>query len=165
MYQIHQILCPTDFSPHSVYAFSIARDLARQNGAQLLLLHVAAAPGPEQISFGEVGRQVEPDSYYRRLLQEMQHLFSAAAREVPLQYLITEGDPVTEIDRVARERRCDLIVVGTYGHGAVRRVLMGSTAERLVRQSPCPVLVVKLPASAEPAPSPQDEGALQPLTR
>jgi nucleotide-binding universal stress UspA family protein len=165
VYQMRHILVPTDFSEHSVYAFSLACDLARQNQAELLLLHVAAPPGPEQVSFGEMARQQEPEHYYRRLLQEMRQLFPAGARDVPVQYLITEGEPVAEIDRVARARACDLIIVGTYGHNVLRRVLLGSTAEQLVRTAPCPVLVVKLPHSEKKTVAQGEQVELQPLSK
>jgi nucleotide-binding universal stress UspA family protein len=165
MYQIHRILIPTDFSPHSVYAFGVGRDLARQNAAEVLLLHVAGPPGPEQVSFGEMHTQLEPESYYRRLLEDMRRQFPPSGKEVPLQYLISEGEPVAEILRVAREKGCDLIVVGTYGHNPLRRLLMGSTAERLVRAAPCPVLTVKLPASAEPETTRPEAVQLQSLSR
>jgi nucleotide-binding universal stress UspA family protein len=164
VYQIRHILVPTDFSEHSVYAFALACDLARQNQAELLLLHVAAPPGPEQVSFGEISRQAEPEHYFRRLLQEMRRLFPSRPRDVPLQYLITEGEPVAEIDRVARARACDLIIVGTYGHNVLRRVLLGSTAEQLVRTAPCPVLVVKLPQSNQVTAGQSEQAELQPLS-
>jgi nucleotide-binding universal stress UspA family protein len=149
MVPLHRILVPTDFSPHAQYAFDVALGLARANHAELLLLHVATPPGPEQVSFGEVQTRVEPDNYYRNLLAQMRQLVGQSPRAVTLQYLITEGEPVKEIDRVARERHCDLIVVGTYAHSRVERLLMGSTAEHLVRTAPCPVLTVKVPPPAE----------------
>jgi universal stress protein A len=149
--QIHKILHATDFSPTSLYAFGIARDLARQNRAELLLLHVAGPPGPEQVSFGEVETELEPEGYFRRLLGQMQDLFKPQGKDVPLSYLIVEGEPVAQIARVAREQGCDLLVIGTHGHTPLARLFMGSTAERLVRTAPCPVLTVKLPAAPEPA--------------
>jgi universal stress protein A len=163
MYQARHILVPTDFSEHSAYAFAVARDLARQNGGEVLILHVAAPPGPEQVSFGEVATEVVPDSYFQRLLQELHQMFPASGKDVPVQYLITQGEPVEEIDRVARERGCDLIVVGTYGHNVLQR-LMGSTAAALVRTAPCPVLTVKLPTPAE-AGAPREQTGFQALTK
>jgi nucleotide-binding universal stress UspA family protein len=164
MYPLRRILVPTDFSAHSAYAFSIACDLARQKGAEVLLLHVAAPPGPEQVSFGEVCTQAEPDNYYRRLLQELRRMFPAG-KDVPVQYLITEGEPVAEIDRVARERGCDLLVVGTYGHNVLQRLFMGSTAEALVRTAPCPVLTIKVPPATEAGAAVKEQAGLHPLTK
>jgi nucleotide-binding universal stress UspA family protein len=148
MSDIRTILHPTDFSEHSMAAFNIARDLARQNHASILLLHVAESPGPEQISYREATTQLQPEAYFQRLLAEMRSLFKPPGTEVPLQYLIVEGHPATEIDRVARDRHCDLIVVGTHGRSPLQRLLLGSTSEQLMRHAPCPVLTVRLPVDA-----------------
>jgi nucleotide-binding universal stress UspA family protein len=153
MSEIRTILHPTDFSEHSMAAFNIARDLALQNHAAILLLHVAESPGPEQISYREATTQLQPEAYFQRLLAEMRSLFKPLGTEVPLQYLIVEGHPATEIDRVARDRHCDLIVVGTHGRGPLQRLLLGSTSEQLMRHAPCPVLTVRLPVSASLTPA------------
>jgi nucleotide-binding universal stress UspA family protein len=58
---------------------------------------------------------------------------------------LQEGDPATEILRIAQECKCDLIVMGTHGRTGVARLLMGSVAEHVVRKAECPVLVVKTP--------------------
>ena len=147
MSEIRTILHPTDFSEHSMAAFDIARDLARQHHATILLLHVADAPGPEQVSYREATTQLQPEAYFQRLLGEMQALFKPLGTEVPLQYLIVEGHPATEIDRVAKDRHCDLIVVGTHGRSPLQRLLLGSTSEQLMRHAPCPVLTVRLPVN------------------
>ena len=58
---------------------------------------------------------------------------------------VHEGDPATQIVRVAQETRCDLIVLGTHGRTGLGRLLMGSVAEQVLRKAPCPVLTVKTP--------------------
>ena len=58
---------------------------------------------------------------------------------------ITSGRPFLEIIRVAKERKSDLIVIGTHGWGALKQVLLGSVAEKVVRKAPCPVLTVRDP--------------------
>jgi nucleotide-binding universal stress UspA family protein len=151
MFGIHTILHPTDFSEHSMAAFHIARDLAQQHRANILLVHVAESPGPEQVSYREATTQLQPEAYFQRLLVEMRSLFKSLGTEVPLQYLIVEGHPAAEIERVARDRHCDLIVLGTNGRGALQRMLLGSTSEQLMRHAPCPVLTVRLPVPAHQA--------------
>ena len=59
--------------------------------------------------------------------------------------LILNGEPAEIIVRTAKEQNCDLIVMGTHGHGGITDVLIGSTAKRVVRQSAIPVLVIRLP--------------------
>jgi nucleotide-binding universal stress UspA family protein len=82
-------------------------------------------------------------------LQEVQEL----GDNVPVEHQLEEGDPVTEILRVAQERECELIVMGTHGRTGLAHLLMGSVAERVVRRSGCSVLVVKTPFGESPASS------------
>jgi nucleotide-binding universal stress UspA family protein len=68
---------------------------------------------------------------------------------------LEEGDPVTQILRIAGEENCELIVMGIHGRTGLGRLLMGSVAEQVVRRAPCPVLTVKMPqrgvrSTAEP---------------
>ena len=151
MFHPHLIMHPADFSNPSNYAFQIAVDLAQQNKATLLILHVVETLGPENITFGEAGSQLEPEGYGHRLEANLKRLTPPADSGVPTQYLVVEGDPAQQIVRVARERHCDLIVLGTHGHTGLTRLLMGSIAEKVVRLAPCPVLTTKLPAGAASA--------------
>jgi nucleotide-binding universal stress UspA family protein len=150
MFEPHLILHPTDFSDCSGPAYRLAADLARQHGATLLILHVAETLGPENVTYGEVGTQLEPEGYRGRLVDDLRR--SVPAPEgVPVQYLLAEGDPAREIDRVAREQHCDLIVMCTRGRTGLSRLVWGSVAEEVVRHASCPVLTVKpraKPASA-----------------
>ena len=58
---------------------------------------------------------------------------------------IVRGRPFVEIIRYAREKKIDIIVVGTHGHSGLTHILMGSVAEKVVRKSPCPVLTIRHP--------------------
>jgi nucleotide-binding universal stress UspA family protein len=60
----------------------------------------------------------------------------------PVRSRTLSGDPAAEIVRHAREERCDLVVIGTHGRAGIPRLVLGSVAERVARQCPCPVLVV-----------------------
>jgi nucleotide-binding universal stress UspA family protein len=141
------ILHPTVYSPDSFVAFHIARDLARQNSGRLIVLHVADAPGPEQISYQEAVSLPQPESYHRRILQHLNDLFGPEAEGVPIEYVVVEGGLAEEIERVARQSRAELIVIGTHTAGLLQRLLLGSTAESIMRLSPCPILIAK-PAPA-----------------
>jgi nucleotide-binding universal stress UspA family protein len=70
-------------------------------------------------------------------------------RETRVQHLLAEGDPATAILRAARDNHCDLIVMGTHGRTGLRRLLMGSVAEQVVRKAPCLVLTVKAGGPAD----------------
>ncbi len=144
MFRPRLILCPTDFSHDAARALEVATDLARQNDATLLLLHVADTLGPEGATFGQVATELQPEGHVHRLEGLLRQQLPADAG-VPVRFLLREGDPAAEIVGVATSERCDLIVSGTHGRTGLSHLLMGSVAERVVRTSPCPVLVVKYP--------------------
>ena len=145
MFHPRIILHPTDFSERAEYALHIAADLARQNQATLVVLHVAETLGAENVTYGEATSKLEPEAYRQRLEQHLRQTVPAP-RGVNVQYLLAAGEPAHEISRLAREHACDVIVMGTHGVGGLSRLLMGSIAEHVIRLAPCPVLVCKLPA-------------------
>ena len=147
MFKPRHILCPVDFSDNAAYALQVAIDIARQNEALLLVLHVADTLGPENATFGEVASELQPEAHIARLEERLGRAVPTDAG-VLVHCLLREGDPVTAIEEVVRTEGCDLIVAGTHGRTGLRHLLMGSIAERIVRLSPCPVLVLKYPSSA-----------------
>jgi nucleotide-binding universal stress UspA family protein len=156
MLPIHTILHPTDFSEYSAHAFRLASALARDYGARLIALHVLVPPA---VVYGE--GMVVPDAEQQRdevraQLEKLQAL-GGQVRVVPR---LVEGAPVAEILRVAQETGADLILMGTHGRTGLRRLLMGSVAEQVVRQAACPVLTVKMPFP-EAVPE-QDKPVVQP---
>lgn len=142
MFSPRTILFPTDLSPASWLAFGLAADVASRYGASLLVLYVVETLGPENVTFGEVATELEPEGYRKRLLAELQANIPAAAG-VPVEPILVEGDPAAEIVRVARERPCELIVMATHGRTGVRRLVLGSVAEHVVRTASCPVLTLR----------------------
>jgi nucleotide-binding universal stress UspA family protein len=147
MFRPTAILHPTDFSPHSQAAFMVAVDLAQQYQARLLVLHVVESLGPENVTFGEIATQLEPDGYRQRLLAEVQQIQAPPSVNVRLEHMLAEGTPASEITRTASENDCGLIVMGTHGRTGIKRLVMGSVAEHVVRHAVCPVLVVPMPPS------------------
>jgi nucleotide-binding universal stress UspA family protein len=143
------ILHPTDFSDCSTNAGQIATDLARQNEAALVILHVAETLGPENVTYGEAGTRLQPEGYRQRLEEELRQYMPAAAG-LPVRYVLRQGDAPEQIERVAREEHCDLIVIGTHGHSGLTRLLLGSITDQVIRRARCPVLVAKLPQSPSP---------------
>jgi universal stress protein A len=144
MFRPRIILHPTDFSVRAAYALHIAADLARQNQATLLVLHVAETLGAENVTYGEATSKLEPETYRQRLEQQLRQRVPEP-HSVSVQYLLAAGEPAHEISRAAEEHACDLIVMGTHGVGGLSRLLAGSIAEHVIRLAPCPVLVCKLP--------------------
>jgi nucleotide-binding universal stress UspA family protein len=142
MLPIHTILHPTDFSEHSEYAFRLACSLARDHNAHLLVMHVWTAP--TAVVFGEVVPDLGAEDSYREAAEEL-HRRRPADSEVDVSYRLVEGDPAASILQIAKETCADLIVMGTHGRRGLRRLLMGSVAERVVRGAVCPVVTVKNP--------------------
>lgn len=133
MLHIRTILHPTDISEHSNKALQIACALARDYGARLVLLHVAYVPTVEGYSTADPAAG---------LAQAMKML---DALELPQDNVRAErrcelGDTVTEILRTAKEIKADVIVMGTHGRTGLKRLLMGSVTEQILRNAPCLVL-------------------------
>jgi nucleotide-binding universal stress UspA family protein len=147
MLRIHTIIHPTDFSSASAQAFAVAAALARDHGARLVVLHVAEEPalidGTGLVPF-------DPAMYRSELWDKLEQLVGRAYG-VEVETRLTEGNPVKAVLHVAAEVQADLIVMGTHGWTGLRRLLMGSVAEEVVRQAPCPVLTVRTPAWPEAA--------------
>jgi nucleotide-binding universal stress UspA family protein len=142
MTPIRVILHATDFSEPAKDAFEIATALARERRARLVVLHVAVRPMSPIPDLTAV--LPEPEDY-REELERRLRAQRPADPAVRVEYWLEEGDPVTEILRVARETGCDLIVMGTHGRTGLGRALLGSVAEQVLRLAPCPVLTVRMP--------------------
>jgi len=141
MLPIRTILHPTDFSERSAYALHLACALTRDYGARLVVLHVA--PPPLIIS-AEGALPLEPDTVARAEKEQLDSL-DVPDVGVRAERQFAEGDPVTEILRVAGEIHADLIVMGTHGRTGLERLLLGSVAELVMRKAPCPVLTSRTP--------------------
>src|SRR5262249_43226362 len=131
MLPIRTILHPTDFSERSETAFRLACGLARDHGAQVVVLHVAQIPATiyaETIAFPR------PEDFKDELREKL-HSIQAADAGLAVCHRLEEGTPADEILRVAQMVNADLIVMGTHGRRGLRRLLMGSVAEKVVRQS------------------------------
>lgn len=135
------ILFATDFSPSADQAWEVACQLARACGARIIVLHVI----PTQIAGYETVLQGLPVRQYRQ--QAEQALNKYHHSDITVERHIVEGDPAETIVRVAQETDADCIVIGTHGYGFITRVLLGSVAEKVLRQAQGLVLVVRPRAS------------------
>jgi nucleotide-binding universal stress UspA family protein len=132
------ILHPTDFSAHADRAFALACSLARASGSRLLVLHVAPVP------------QLQTKRYYREEMEAALLRRQSPDPALETGWHLLAGEAVPEILWLAREIRCALIVMGTQGQTGLARLLMGSVAEQVVRNAPCPVVTVKVPPREPP---------------
>ena len=140
------ILHPTDFSPASRPAFAHALAVAREEGAELLLVHVLATVMP-LVGEGYMSPKTYDDlqrSMRAQAQKQLDRLLAKAkAAKVRARGLLYEGVAADAIARAARTKHARLIVMGTHGRTGFTRLFMGSVAERVVGTSPCPVLTVR----------------------
>ncbi|MBI5119079.1 universal stress protein [Candidatus Poribacteria bacterium] len=148
MIKIEKILFPTDFSEHSNHAFGYALSFAKEYGAKLYLLHVI-----EDVQYlanaymFDVPIMPSFADMEQNRLKEMQEFIEREVTDssIQIEKSIRRGRPFLEIIQMAREENVDLIVIATHGRGGLEHVLFGSTAEKVVRKSPCPVLSIRMP--------------------
>jgi nucleotide-binding universal stress UspA family protein len=146
MITLKRILAATDFSECSDRALRYACEFATAFDAELQLVSVIEPPATAYSEFGigSLEAQGLQESMRQGVEAKLQALPEASfAGKRPVVRKILFGAPFVEIVRYARENEIDLIVLGTHGRGAIAHLLMGSTAERVVRKAPCPVLTVR----------------------
>lgn len=139
--RIAKVLLATDLSPASAGATDEAIELATRLGASLLIVSVID-PGQLRLPGGPFSQRVdqvraEREAAAQRLVDRGRRL------GMRVDFLIWEGEPGESIVAAAEAEGADLIVVGSHGRGAVGRFLIGSVSDHVVRNAPCPVLVVR----------------------
>lgn len=168
--RVKKILYTTDLSDSARHAFAYAVSLANLYGASLAILHVMSEiPGIDARIVEHIGAD-QWEQIKQRNIQEARGALIAKKRDnVPIrevleqfsetakaagsekraaaadEILVKSGNPVDQILAQAEKRNCDLIVMGSYGHGILEEAVMGSTARRVLRKAKVPVLVVPLP--------------------
>ena len=141
---IRHVLCPVDYSEFSRRASGYALALAREIGAKVTMLH-AFVP---DVTFGSLAT-VNAESEERRQLQVLRNEFPAP-EGVQVDYVVKSGAAEDCIVEEAATLGVDLIVVGAHGRTGLLRVLMGSVAEAVVREAPCPVVAIKALSDSQP---------------
>ena len=139
-FPFRKLLVPIDFHEHSLGAIEVAKNIAQVNGGMVTLLHVV--PMDEPID----------GPMYKEDFKEQEEKDAARLTEIGSQRLqglryeiMTEiGDPATGIINIAASREVDAIVIGTHGRKGLRRILMGSVAEEVLREAKCPVIALRL---------------------
>ena len=141
--QLKKILVPTDFSPLANKAFKYALRFAGQSAAQVTLIHVVETfpvimdgiSADHPLANGQGG---ELEKSFRALVKS-----PGSATNAKVKWTWRRGLASHEIVEAARELDIDLIVIATHGYTGWKHFCIGSTAERVVRAAPCPVLVVR----------------------
>ena len=145
MSEIRRILFPTDFSENSKFAIPYVKEYARNNESEIILMHVLEPLISTSdftwagLNFAEVenkrGDTIE--NYMEEMLQEFRSV------GLTIRSRLVHGKSHELICSVALEENVDLIILSTHGHRGLTHLLMGSTAEMVVRTAPCPVLTIK----------------------
>ncbi len=145
MKKFKTILFATDFSESSDHAFQYAYSLADCFSAKLVILHIISEPVDlrgfyvPHISFDKLEEEIEQgaqklmEQFERRHLGDFKNYVS----------IVSPGIPYDEIIKHAGNEGADLIVMGTHGRTGLDHVLFGSTAEKVVRKSPVPVMTIR----------------------
>jgi nucleotide-binding universal stress UspA family protein len=141
------ILFATDFSKRSSAALPFALSIAHKYGSKIFAAHVAAPP-PLGTSPTLEGQTLAAQAL--REAHESVKTLEPKLANIPHETLLRKGDIGDELSAIAKEKKIDLIVLSTHGREGVSKLLMGSVAERIFRQSACPVLTVGPNVSAEP---------------
>lgn len=154
---VQHVLVPIDFSATADRALAYAIALGQQLQARLTLLHVLDLT---PVTMDEMPPGMTA-TYLDDLETDAQHLLQASRERVQraglqAESLLVQGTPTQTIIDTAGEQGVDLIIMGTHGRTGLAHVLLGSVAEHVVRQGPCPVLVVR----RAPDPSAPAEEAL-----
>jgi len=137
--QMKRVMVATDFSPASQSALLYALSMARRRSAKVYFVHVVNSSG----IFGGESLQRAVNDAWRDAHAEMTNHFIAGRLEgLETQILVRQGDVWEELSKVITELEIDLVVTGTQGRSGVWKMLLGSTAEKVLRQSPVPVLTI-----------------------
>ncbi|WP_395717811.1 universal stress protein [Prosthecobacter sp.] len=135
-----KVLVPTDFSDCSLPALRAAGAMGQRSGLEVVLLHVTE-PAYQ-------GLRVQTGDLHERMRHEAEHgLKKLAAEHFPnaenIRVLVKDGRPAEVICQTAADEKVDAVLIPTHGHSGLKHALLGSVAEKVARQAPCSVLVVR----------------------
>ncbi|HEB51032.1 MAG TPA: universal stress protein [Desulfobulbus sp.] len=141
MADIKKVVVPVDFSSATDKVAGYATSVADKLGAHVIFFHVVNDfQGYDMLlvhpSFGQMVKELQEKSEARMaaLVEDYKHLENGVSGKVVI------GDAAEEIVKFAEEEKADMIIIGTHGVKGLERILMGSTAEKVVKKAPCPVL-------------------------
>ncbi len=144
--QMKKILVPVDFSEYSEYALQVAATIAKQQSAEIIVLHMLGIS--EAVLTKNEGQEVAEAMYYMKLAEKRFDTFldKEYLKEVKVTETVQNYKIFSEVNEVAHENDVDLIVMGSHGVSGLREeVFIGSNTEKVVRTSDIPVLIIKTP--------------------
>lgn len=162
MLPLKRILCPNDFSADSRAAMKAAGEMALYFNAELTILHVHVNPQPAVWPYEglgvnpiEAGLDTEEtlDLRRRELANDAENYLPQDAN---YRLEVREGEPAEVILDMVKENHIEMIVLAPHGHNRLRKAIFGSTAEKVVRHSPCPVMTLHAGQDTENAPADGD---------
>ncbi len=147
METITKILVPIDFSNYSKNALKYAINFSKKFNSKIYLVYVVEPViYPSDFSMGQVTFPVMDTELNERAKEELNSLAKEEfGSGVEVETIIRTGKAFVEINETAREIDADLIIIATHGHTGMEHLLFGSTAEKVVRKAPCPVLTLREP--------------------
>jgi universal stress protein A len=146
---VKKILAPIDFSPHSIDAMRAAMELAKDVGAEVHLVHVIAPhhtfiPLPLATSAEQSRELAREASMLEQAEEELAHLKKdELGNSNKVFTFAVVGHPVQKLVDYTKEQGIDLIVMSTQGRSGIEHALLGGTTEKIVRDAPCSVLVIR----------------------
>lgn len=151
MLSIKRILVPIDFSEYCTEALSHARELASVHEAEVDLLHVVEEMAfPSFYQMGEAALYGEVSSLRDRAMEALSDCAGSDGADLTgeVGFHVEEGRPAEMIIAIASAQDSDLIVISTHGLSGIERVLMGSVAQTVIQEAPCPVFVISAKAKS-----------------
>ncbi len=147
MYPFRNILFPTDFTQHARAALKYAAAFAREGGGRIILFSVQSGSVPPNLLTLPERTFDEPDNRWLGQLRAGVHdlMSDPLLAGLEVEPVIIEGEPAPEIARAVREYDIDLVTVVTHGRKGLSRALWVSTAEEILAEAPCPVLIIRPP--------------------
>lgn len=139
-----QILVPTDFSEHAENALKVAAQIAKKNNSEIIILHILELPS--QMNDAVLGGASIPETMlFIKKANEMLHEVSSKPYldGISITEIVKIDKPIHGISQISKEHEADLIIMGSHGSSGIEELLIGSTTEKVVRNSEIPVLVIK----------------------
>lgn len=143
MQSFRQILAATDFGPSSERAVLLAAELAERDGATLTLMHVLDDRGADPDALLPLTTSNVPAEWEQDARDRLTKIAAQVGHVGRHEIVVRHGEPWKTIVQEAEAREADLLVLGTHGRGGPKRWLLGSVAERVVRECHCPVLTAR----------------------